>query len=147
MKKIVMTIATAGLLFSACNNGSGDSSEINALREEAIAIHDEIMPQVSMFDRNTVKIDSILANLDAVAEERPGVDTSHMRAELTALRTNLTNATENMMTWMHDFDPNPDLPDEETKAYYQEEVRRMETMKQQFDDAAKQTTDKLAPFQ
>lgn len=147
MKKIFLSFGVSSLLFFSCNNSGGDLSEVNALREEAIGIHDEIMPQISLFDQTTVKIDSLLANLGPVAAERPGLDTAHARAELTALRTNLTNATESMMTWMHDFDPDVDLAVEDAKAYYQDEVRKMEEMKKQFDEAAKQTADKLAPFQ
>ncbi len=147
MKKTCLFIGIASLAIFGCSN-AGDNSKANALREEAIAIHDEIMPQVSLFDRNTVKIDSLLGNLSAVAEERPGLDTTHARAELTALKTNLTNATESMMSWMHDFDPDVDFPtNEEKEAYYAGEVRKMEEMKKQFDDAAKQTAEKMAPFQ
>lgn len=146
MKKTCLSIGIASLAFFACNN-AGEGGQANALREEAIAIHDEIMPQVSLFDRSTVKIDSLLANLGSLAAERPGLDTAHARAELTALKTNLTNATESMMSWMHDFDPNPDLPNDEAKAYYAGEVKKMEEMKQQFDDAAKQLAEQLAPFQ
>lgn len=147
MKKVLLSIGIAGLAFVACNNTTSDRGEVNALREEAIAIHDEIMPQVSLFDRTTVKIDSILSHLGPISAERPTLDTSHARIELTALKTNLTNATDGMMAWMHDFDPNMDTGDEEAKKYYEGEVRKMEELKRQFDEAAKQTADKLAPFE
>ncbi len=146
MKKTFLLFAIAGTAFFACNSGV-DAGKANALRDEAIAIHDEIMPQVSRFDRTTMQIDSLLANLSALEAEHPGLDTVHTRAELTALKTNLNNANDVMSTWMHEFDPDVDFPtSEEREAYYADEVKKMEAMKIQFDEAAAQITEKLAQF-
>jgi len=147
MKKTFLFLAIFGMAFGGCNSGV-DAGKANALRDEAIAIHDEIMPQVSRFDRTTMQIDSLLANLSALAEERPGLDTVYTRAELTALKTNLNNANDEMSTWMHEFDPDVDFPtSEEREAYYADEVKKMEAMKKQFDEASAQITEKLAQFQ
>ena len=134
------------LLLAACNGGS-DASEVDRLREEAIAVHDEIMPQISAFDRNTVKIDSLLAHLPQLKEAYPDMDTVQTRTELTALKNRLEQATGSMMDWMTEFDVDPqDKSTDEIKAYYEAEVKKVKDMKQLFEEVSKESTDKLAQF-
>lgn len=141
-------MASAAMVIAACNNGNNDAVEIEQLREEAIAIHDEIMPQISAFDRNTVKVDSLLANLPQLKTTQPDLDTAQVHTELTALKDNLEKATDSMTTWMMEFDTDPqDKTAAEIKAYYENEVDKVQELKLLFDDVAKESTDKLAPFQ
>src|SRR5690606_491180 len=95
------------LLLASCNSSNNDDTEIKQLREEAIAVHDEIMPQISTFDRNSVKVDSLLTHLPQLKETHVDLDTAQTRAELTALKSKLENATDAMMEWMTDFDTDP----------------------------------------
>ncbi len=147
MKKMTFLGSAILLFFSACNSGSNDANEIERLREEAIAIHDEIMPQISAFDRNTVKIDSLLANLPQLKETYPDLDTTQTRAELTDLKSQLEQATDSMMDWMTEFDVDPqDKSTIEIKTYYEEEVEKVKEMKLLFEEASKASADKLAQF-
>ncbi len=146
--KNTISLISAGLLFvAACGNGNDGNGEVDRLREEAIAIHDEIMPQISAFDRNTVKIDSILANLPQLKEAQPEMDTAKTRTDLTGLKSRLEDATNAMMDWMTEFDVDPqDQSTAEIKTYYQGEVEKVKEMKQLFDQVSKEATDKLAQF-
>lgn len=147
MKKIIFLASATLLFFSACNSDGSDASEIERLREEAIAIHDEIMPQISAFDRNTVKIDSLLLNLPQLKEAYPDMDTTQTRADLSELKSQLEQATNSMMDWMTEFEVDPqDKSTAEIKAYYEEEVEKVKDMKQLFEAASKSSTDKLAQF-
>lgn len=147
MKKILFLASATLLFFSACNNSTDDASEIERLREEAIAIHDEIMPQISAFDRNTVKIDSLLLSLPQLKEAYPDMDTTQTRADLTGLKSQLEQATDAMMDWMTEFEVDPqDKSTPEIKAYYEEEVKKVKSMKMLFEEASKASTDKLAQF-
>lgn len=147
MKKMIVQTAALLLLLSACNGGGKDAGEIDRLREEAIAIHDEIMPQISAFDRNTVKIDSLLSSLPQLKAANPDIDTAQTRTELTGLKDRLEEATNAMMEWMTDFDVDPqDKTAAETKTYYKKEVDKVTEMKQLFDDVAKESAEKLAQF-
>jgi len=132
---------------AACNNGSDENSEINRLREEAIAVHDEIMPQISAFDRNTVKIDSILASLPQLLEAQPDMDTTQTRSELSGLKNRLDLATDSMMNWMTTFDVDPqDKSTEEVKSYYEGEIEKVNGLKTLFDNVSKEATEKLAKY-
>lgn len=147
MKHTLLVISTGLLLMAACNNGSNETGEIDRLREEAIAVHDEIMPQISAFDRNSVKIDSILANLPQLQQTQPDIDTAQTRADLIGLKSRLELATDSMMDWMTAFEVDPqDKSAAEIEAYYEEEIEKVNEMKQLFDEVSKEATEKLAKY-
>jgi len=147
MKKSIFPIAAAFLLLAACNGGNSDTVEIDQLRDEAIAIHDEIMPQISAFDRNTVKIDSLLSNLPELKAANPDIDTAQVRTDLSGLKDRLDEATNAMMDWMTGFDVDPqDKSAAEIKTYYEKEVDKVKEMMALFDEAAKESAEKLAQF-
>ncbi|MGK6352934.1 transposase [Parapedobacter sp. DT-150] len=147
MKKIMFLAAASFLALHACNSGNGDVEEIEQLRNEAVAIHDEIMPQISAFDRNTLKIDSLLADLPRLHAAHPDLDTAHTRQELSALKTRLELATDSMMNWMTAFDVDPqDKSTAEIKAYYEQEVKKVKGMQELFNAVSKESTDRLAQF-
>ncbi|MGV3763689.1 transposase [Parapedobacter sp.] len=146
MKKMIFP-AVAALLLVACNGGGSDTVEIDQLRDEAIAIHDEIMPQISAFDRNSVKIDSILSSLSELKAANPNIDTVQVRTDLSALKVRLEGATNAMMDWMTGFDVDPqDKSAAETKSYYEKEVEKVKEMKVTFDEVSKESVEKLAQF-
>lgn len=122
-------IAATSMTFVACQQKSAkDAVEPQKLVEEAIRIHDEIMPQIAHFDRTTVTIDSLLlTNID-----------EQQKTDLTTLKSNLENATDNMMTWMKEY--NSDSTD---VAYQKAEIEKVKTMKKQFDDVSLESNKKL----
>lgn len=132
MKDIIYIAVASLFIFSACQSKSKqDQSNTQEISKEAIAIHDEIMPQISTFDRTTIKIDSLLGtNLD---------ETEHK--ELEQLKLNLENATDNMMTWMKEY-----TPDSTDVAYQEAELVKIKDMKKQFEDVSLESNTKLAPF-
>ncbi|WP_140938440.1 transposase [Sphingobacterium lumbrici] len=140
MKKLFYITLGASLALASCQQKS-TKNEIadNKLTEEAIAIHDEIMPQIAEFDRNTVKIDSLLANLSDIKRTHSGIDTTTLKNELTILKRNLEDATDNMMTWMKDY-----KPDSADIDYQKAEIVKIREMKQQFEDVSAESTKKLS---
>lgn len=147
MKKVIFPTAAALMLLAACNSGGSDTAEIDRLREEVIAVHDEIMPQVSSFDRNTVKIDSLLSSLPELKSGNPDIDTAQVRADLSGLKERLEGATDAMMDWMTAFEVDPaDKTDAEIKAYYEQEVEKVKEMKARFDEVGRESAEKLAQF-
>lgn len=133
---LLALVASAAL--SGCQEGE---KEHVTLSKEAIDIHDEIMPQISHFDRSSVKIDSILGNLDGIKSVNPELDTTNTRAELTSLQDNIESATHFMMEWMRSYEP-----DSADVAYQRNEVERVSTMRNQFDSVRTEINTKLQPF-
>lgn len=149
MKSILLAgtgLLTAFFFLAACG-GSKNNQEIQKLKEETIAVHDEIMPQIATFDRHAVKIDTILINLDSLHQENPSLDTAELRSELTALKERLESATDQMMTWMMEFEDDPQgMSSEEIKAYYESELEKITKMRDLFNDVTKESADKLATW-
>lgn len=142
MKKlIILSVGISAVLSSCGNNQAAKETEDQKISQQAIQIHDEIMPQISVFDRKTVEIDSILLNLASIKANYATLDTSNTRTELTQLKAHLEEATDNMMTWMKDYDPV-----NEDKVYQQKMLDRVTEMKKQFEDANAGIGKSLAPF-
>jgi|SRR5690606_5641270 len=142
MKKIILAAVVGFATLSSCQQQSTkDSTQHQALSEEAIKIHDEIMPQISSFDRATLKIDSILENLASLAQKDNSLDTAVVKSDLETLKTNLEDATDNMMSWMRDY-----APDSTDVAYQKSEIEKVKVMKKQFEDVSLESNTKLGKF-
>lgn len=151
MKKSIWMMCTglvAAAFMQVSCGGSSENTETALLKQETIAVHDEIMPQISSFDRQAIKIDSILLNLDELYAANESLDTAQLRSELVELQSKLSNATDQMMVWMMEFDSEvADKTDEEAKAYYQSELEKVKQMKVLFEEVNKESAEKLAPFE
>ncbi|MBL1407290.1 transposase [Sphingobacterium faecale] len=137
-KKIYLLSASAILLGSCQSSATKEAVKHQQLAEEAIAIHDEIMPQIAHFDKTTVKIDSILENLGQVLTKDPQADTAAVRIDLITLKSNLEAATDNMMTWMKEYNP-----DSTTVSYQEGEIEKIKAMRKQFEDVSLESNKKL----
>ncbi|MGX1641963.1 MULTISPECIES: transposase [Sphingobacterium] len=140
MKKLILLSAAFSIAFASCQNKQVENKD-QKLSEQAIAIHDEIMPQISQFDKTTIKIDSIISNLATIKATKADLDTAKTRVDLTNLKDSIENATDHMMTWMKDYDAM-----NEDEAYQQKEVDKISAMKNQFDRVSEQIKTSLAAF-
>jgi len=138
MNKIAL-LAVASLAIAACETTG--TNNIKALQDSTIKIHDEIMPQIAHFDRDVIKIDSILANLKLIKESKTSLDTTNARKDLDILKANLESATDHMMDWMKDY--NPDSSDVK---YFEVELQKVSDMKKIFDNVSKESQEKLKNF-
>jgi len=140
MNKIAF-VAIASLAIAACGTQENGATSVKALQDSTIKIHDEIMPQIAHFDRDAVKIDSILANLKNIKTTKVDLDTNLTRKELSTLKANLESATDHMMDWMKGY--NPDSTDVK---YFETELQKVSDMKKIFDSVSKESQDKLKNF-
>lgn len=142
MKRSLAIALPAVLLVASCQSTTTKQSlEGQQLAEEAIAIHDEIMPQISVFDKTTLHIDSLLGNMVAISANDPTLDTTILRTDLEELKSNLEDATDFMMTWMYEY-----KPDSTDVAYQKAEVEKVTKMKKQFEEVAAESKSKLSSF-
>jgi soluble cytochrome b562 len=142
MKKNILVAIIGLVMMNSCQQQSTkESTELQKFAAEAIKVHDEIMPQISHFDRATLKIDSILENLQIIAQKDKTIDTAVVKSELETLKTNLEDATDNMMTWMRDY-----APDSTDISYQKAEIEKINAMKKQFEDVSLESNTKLGKF-
>ncbi|MFD1165857.1 transposase [Sphingobacterium daejeonense] len=140
MKKLILLGAAFSVVLASCQSKQVENKD-QKLSEQAIAVHDEIMPQISHFDKSTIVIDSVLTNLATIKETQTTLDTAKTRVDLTNLKDSIENATDNMMTWMKDYDP-----ENVDETYQQKEVDKINAMKNQFDRVSENIKTLLAPF-
>ncbi|MCL7989104.1 transposase [Sphingobacterium sp. lm-10] len=141
----VASLGVATVLMTACQNSENKQSDNNtnpeSLSAKAIEVHDEIMPQISKFDKTSVKIDSILNGLSTLKAEDPALDTAAIRTELTALKQDIESATDGMMDWMRNYSlKNNDI------AYQESELERITLMRAQFDKVNKEIESKMKTY-
>jgi len=140
MKNLILASAAFSIIFASCQNKQVENKD-QKLSEQAIAIHDEIMPQIPHFDKTTLLIDSILINLPAIKSSKTDLDTTNTRADLNNLKDSIENATDNMMTWMKDYDAM-----NEDEDYQQKEVNKISEMKKQFERVSVNIKTSLSKF-
>jgi len=132
MKKLFFAASLSVFMTAACqSSATKEALKGQQLAQQAIAVHDEIMPQISVFNKMSVKIDSILGNMSAVTSAKADVDTTALKTELQTLKTNLESATDNMMTWMHGY-----VADSTDVAYQQSELEKVKAMQKHFEEVA-----------
>lgn len=142
MKQLILGAATFALVMtSACQNNSGQNEEAQRLAAEAIAIHDEIMPQISSFDKQDILIDSLLENLSALKTTDAALDTAETKEKLNTLKQNLAAATDKMMVWMKEYSKDSTDID-----YQKAEIESISTLKTEFEQVTYDATNVLAPF-
>ncbi|MDH5826090.1 transposase [Sphingobacterium sp. SG20118] len=140
MKKLAFLI-TSAFAITSCANNSSSQNDLVKTQEETMKIHDEIMPQVSVFDKSAVTIDSILTNLNAIKASKPTLDTAQTRQELTLLKKDLEDATDHMMDWMKEYST-----DSTTVDYAHRELTRVKEMKAVFDRVSKEQQQILSKY-
>lgn len=141
MKKKILVLSVAALVFTACQNNANQNQE-QELSSKVIEVHDDIMPMIHVFDKATLEIDSILVHLPQIKESNVELDTTSTRDELATLRVNLEKATEDMMSWMREY--NLDSADLD---YQESELKKITEMRDFFTVVNEEKDSKLHLYQ
>lgn len=142
MKRLLLGSSAIALIFtSACQNDSAQNKEALKLATEAVEIHDEIMPQVSAFDKHGILIDSLLENLSTLKAADAELDTVEIREKFNTVKANLESATDKMMVWMKEYSA-----DSTDVAYQQSEIDRISDLKTEFEQVKYEAESLLAPY-
>lgn len=113
------------IIFVACQPSKEFDS--GALKEEVMAIHDEVMPKMGEL-RKVRKAVMLLA--DSLMQINP--DSAAM---LTALADNIEGANEGMMQWMREYEPDYEGTEEEIKVYLEKQKEAIERVKAAMDSS------------
>lgn len=106
----------------ACGGSTqSEQSDQTTLKEEVMAVHDEVMPKMgelrSMEKKLRAKGDSLLASDSLLAQK-------HIAAA-----DAIKHANDGMMTWMRSFDPNYEGTEEEIKSYMESQKDSIEKVR------------------
>lgn len=92
--KYLLWILVAGSLF-ACTEPAKTADPIEQLKQETIAIHDEIMPLMGKMKQLQTQLN---AGKAALVESG-----AYTEQQITSMVRNLGNADQDMMQWMRDY--------------------------------------------
>ena len=122
-------LALIGLLiFSSCSDGG--QAEREALRDEVMAIHDEVMPKMGDFR----KLQKQIASLSDSLRTMESIDTNRLN-DLAARGVEIAAAQEGMMAWMRQYNPEimqDGTPHEEVMSYLEEQKAAIEKVRDQM---------------
>ena len=84
-------------------------NELKTLKDEVMAIHDEVMPKIGDLRKMRMELESLSDSLMATDSTRA--------MELSSLAADISDASEGMMVWMRNYEPEFEGTEEEIKAY------------------------------
>jgi hypothetical protein len=132
MKHYFKSAIILGLLaLISCNkehkhgaSGSANSDDPNqALYNEVMSIHDEVMPKMEDLYRLKKGLQAKLDSTKNLAEDK--------KAEVEKVIAQLDSASSSMMDWMHNFNPIADSVDQEkAREYLENEMLRIKKVKE-----------------
>lgn len=137
--KSISKILFAALLLVSCgksaehssNDDSGSTegdSPNEALYNQAMDVHDEVMPKMEDIYKLKKDIQEQIANTPDMVVER--------KQQLEAIISNLDSANNAMMEWMHKFNPLPDSVDQEkAREYLESEIERIKKVKELMNES------------
>lgn len=105
-----------------------ESTGNDALYEEVMKVHDEVMPKMNDIYTLREKLKGELATQKDLAEEK--------KKEIGATISKLDSASESMMIWMRGFRPLPDsLGEEKAREYLETEMEKVKKVKDEIQEA------------
>ena len=130
MKSLPVLALLCLSIVNGCQRKSQDdvaSSPNQALYNEVMSIHDEVMP----------KMNDIYKARTALRRKLEATElTDASRREINAKIAQLDSADEGMMVWMRKFDPIPDsLGEEKARQYLEEELVKVKKVKENILEA------------
>lgn len=114
-----LLLLTTLIFLVAC--GPSKKDELNQLKDEVIAIHDEVMPKMGEL-RNVRK--QLMLQADSLMESD-----SVRAAVLTTAANDIAAANEGMMQWMRNYEPEFEGTDEEIKQYLEDQKIAIQKVK------------------
>lgn len=139
MKRIFLVgLALSTLAGIACQGNNSTDQEADKLAEQAIAVHDEIMPEIENFNKQDILVDSLLQHIGQLQVS----DSLAAKEQLQGLKSTLQSSTDKMMDWMNAY-----TPDSSDVAYQQAEMERITLLKAELDSVKEEADKILVPYQ
>lgn len=132
MKNLQIILLITALALISCGKGSKnthashdepmDESPNQALYDQVMDVHDEVMPKMDEIMRLKRELQEKIANTPDLVVEK--------KKQLERIISNLDSASTAMMNWMHEFNPLPDSVDQEkARVYLESEMERIKNVK------------------
>lgn len=121
------------ILLTSCSGGSKDKKE-KELQEEVMAIHDEIMPEMSRLEKLSQKLDSVKNSM----RSKDNASSSKIE-KIEKQKQDLSEAHKSMMQWMRNYErPSDTMEHQQVIEYLEEEKTKIQDVKEKFNSSIKQ---------
>lgn len=118
MKRIFLFGVVSITIFVSCKH----SPDYKSIRDEVVAIHDEVMLDAEVAYKNKRKLDTLAGNLDSLVKVYSGMDVLKEKDTVAQLQHKLSQADDLMNDWMHQFEADKgDKTDEQAASYFANE--------------------------
>ncbi len=132
MKKIYLIVFAIALFAAGCGKSNSDDqveevavNEEDELYEKVMAIHDEVMPKMNDLHKLKKQLEEEIKNSPDLVEER--------KQQIENRIKQLDEASESMMQWMRQFNPEDFKADkEEYLNYLNEELEKVNNVKDEM---------------
>lgn len=129
LKPFPLIVVIFALLFS-CSDGKNENQ---ALKDRVIAVHDEVMPEMGTLKSLQNKLRE---KSDSLGEGQVSSDTENYVQSLEAAAKSCQTAYDGMFVWMRQFEGEyEDMTKEETKAYLEEQLKKVEKVRDDIKSA------------
>ena len=115
-------LTTMAILMVACS-GNNSQKDIKSMREDVMAVHDEVMPKMG-------ELRKMEKSLQQKAAELLLADSTMDVSSYTAAANEIASANEAMMGWMRAYEPNFEGSNEEIAAYLEAQKKSIDQVKQ-----------------
>ena len=113
--------------------GCGEKKGNQALYDEVMKVHDEVMPKMDNIYKLKQELKKQISDTANVGDAK--------RKTIEATIIKLDSASEAMMVWMRNFNPLPDsLGEEKAREYLEDQQEKIEKVKQEMLEAIDKAT-------
>lgn len=140
MKQCLVLLTFLSVLTFSCSSNNNTAADANqadlaaqeeALWDEVIVVHDEVMPKMGVINKTARELKALIDNTPTLSEEN--------KKAIEEAVNNLDNADEGMMSWMSGFKQleklRAEMNHEQIITYLNSEMEKISNVKSQMDSS------------
>lgn len=141
-KSVLCALTAISMLFTVSCKHQTDYKQV---RQQVLDLHDKVMNESGTAQGYMMQFDAILkSGLKTIKISQPTLDTAAVKSQIIALNKTLTDAHDEMDSWMHSY--NNDFKgktDQETITYFTNEKVKLDKLDSHFKEVIKSASDYL----
>jgi len=147
IKKCSLAV-TLLVLCAAIITGCKSEPDYKTVRQEVMDLHDKVMGDGEKAVKNRMVLDTLSrVKLKALKQAKPDLDTTEEKNKINLLIAKLSKADDNMMDWMHNFQPDIEgKSNEQAVKYFQREMIRIKKLDGEYKKAMDESDAYLKKF-
>ncbi|WP_244950807.1 hypothetical protein [Pedobacter suwonensis] len=133
---------------AAMTIGCKSEPDYKTVRQEVMDLHDKVMGDGEKAVKNRMVLDTLSkVRLKELKQAKPDLDTTEEKNKISLLIAKLNKADDNMMDWMHDFQPDIEgKSNGEAVKYFQGEMIRIKKLDGEYKKALDESDAYLEKF-